>query len=216
MSTTRLDPCTLIFGELAAEHFPRIKAALGERSDRLDDFLLVAPALELLRLLRPDEGLGETVDDFVGFVHASYAFWAAGSRIVPCDEARTRALCTADPLPDGPITATGPVRYIQVAPRLIWGRLADEQTYEPLDGWFLMPAGSALRTVACFGVHPDRPGLSVVVAEGARPERPGRTDGSPLFAPTMPGGDAAGLAAVATPDELLLLAWRQLGEGDGD
>jgi hypothetical protein len=35
-----------------------------------------------------------------------------------------------------------------------------------------------------------------------------REDGSAIFSPMMPGGDLAGLHAVAAPEEMLLLAWR--------
>ena len=62
--------------------------------------------------------------------------------------------------------------------------------------------------VACFGLHSTRPGLSVVVAQGSWPGAVMRDDGSAIFSPMMPGGDLAGLHAVAAPEELLLLAWR--------
>ena len=35
-----------------------------------------------------------------------------------------------------------------------------------------------------------------------------RDDGSPLFAPTLPGGKAAGLHSIAGEEELLELGWR--------
>jgi hypothetical protein len=107
------------------------------------------------------------------------------------------------------------VSYIQVAPRVIWGRLDDGDVYEPLDGWFAVPVEGGLRVVACFGVHANRPGLSLLVVEGAVPRNVQRDDGSPLFAPLMPGGDTAGLHAVVAPEELLLLAWRAAARARG-
>ncbi|MES1259867.1 MAG: hypothetical protein ABUL71_04665, partial [Gemmatimonadota bacterium] len=104
------------------------------------------------------------------------------------------------------------VTYVQLAPRLIWGQLDAEASFEPLDGWFAFASSDdTLRMVACFGVHPERPGVSVVALEGTEPVAVVRPDGSPPFSPTMSGGDAAGLHAVSGPDELLLLGWRATG-----
>lgn len=209
MSTDAPHPFELVFGALAPERFPAIRSAVAAHAD-LDAFMLVAPTMELLRELRPDEGLGDGVDEFVAFVHAAYRFWEDQEVVVRFDDAATRLLCAAasPPLAAGVAPRSGAVAYIQVAPRVIWGRLDDGDVYEPLDGWFAVPVGDGLRVVACFGVHANRPGLSLLVVEGAAPRNVQRDDGSPLFAPLMPGGDTAGLHAVVAPEELLLLAWR--------
>jgi hypothetical protein len=209
MTAPSTHPFALVFGVLAEERFPAIRTMLPEQAD-LDRFMLCTPAVELLRDLRPDEGLGDGVDEFVAFVHGAYRFWEDHQSIVRLDEAASRALCgdrravAAAPRP----TAT---TYIQVAPRLIWGRLDDGDVYEPLDGWFAVPIPQGLRVVACFGVHENRPGLSLLVVEGGPPGDVRREDGSALFTPLMPGGDTAGLFAVVAPEELLLLAWRAAG-----
>jgi hypothetical protein len=209
MTDTRPDPFTLVFGDLAETHFPAIREGLATDSS-LAAFMLSAPALELMSQLRPDEGLGDAVDDFVAFVYAAWRFWCDGKQVIALDEAATHALCApAFPVGrGGGSDAAETTRYIQVTPRLIWGRLASDETYEPLDGWFATCAGPVLRVVGCFGLHSARPGLSVVVAEGPAPEAIAREDGSVIFSPMMPGGDLAGLHAVAAPEELLLLAWR--------
>lgn len=205
----RPHPFDLVFGGFRDQRLPAVRAELGERSD-LDAFILAASALELMGELRPDEGLGDAVDDFIALVHAAYLFWRDGERTIRLDAVATRALC-------GPAAAEDPgaarftprtAGYIQVAPQLIWGRLADATTFEPLDGWFVVPANEGGRVVACFGVHAERPGMSVVAVEGVLPANIARVDGSPLFAPTMPGGEAAGLHAVSAPEELLLLGVR--------
>lgn len=199
-------PFELVFGPLAEARFPAIRAALPAEAD-LDTFMLTTPAVELLRDLRPDEGLGDGVDEFVAFVHSAYRYWEADQPIARLDEPGTRALCEDHrDLADAPRPNT--TTYIQVAPRLIWGRLDDGDVYEPLDGWFAVPVAGGIRVVACFGVHPNRPGLSLLVVEGGAPGEVRREDGSSLFAPLMPGGDTAGLFAVVAPEELLLLAWR--------
>lgn len=209
MNDPRLDPFSLVFGNLAETEFPPIRDALGERAS-LEAFMLSGPALELMGRLRPDEGLGDAVDDFVAFVHAAWRFWCDGKQMVIRDEAATRALCHPGHLPISvaPDDAATTTRYFQVAPRLVWGRLASDETYEPLDGWFATRTGQSLRVVACFGLHSTRPGLSVVVAQGPVPGVVVREDGGVIFSPMMSGGDLAGLHAVAAPEELLLLAWR--------
>jgi hypothetical protein len=50
----------------------------------------------------------------------------------------------------------------------------------------------------------------VVAVEGSAPALPGRSDGTAPFAPTMSGGDVAGLRAITTPQELLWLGFQEL------
>jgi hypothetical protein len=201
----RPHPFDLVFGPLVDAHFPAIREALPADAD-LDAFLVCTPALELLQALRPEEGLGEAVDDFVAFVHAAWRYWVDGAGTRPLDAGMTRALCGAADLPARPAPSVAP--YIQVAPRLVWGQLADGEQWEPLDGWFALPDPAGLRVVACFGLHPERPGLTVAAVAGTAPPATPRADGSPPFAPQMPGGDLAGLHSLADTGELLVLAWR--------
>lgn len=206
--TLQPHPFEIVFGPIAEARFPAVREACGD-APALDTFLLARPAIELLQDLRPDDGIGEAIDDFVAFVHAAFRYWAAGARTVTLDERVTRALCS-------PATHVAVARgsgrpaamYIQVAPRIVWGQLVDGSAYEPLDGWFAMREGDRIHVVACFGVHPGRPGLSVLALGGEQPEQFTRDDGTPLFAPTMPGGREAGLHAVSGPGEMLLMAWR--------
>src|SRR5690606_41227969 len=100
--------------------------------------------------------------------------------------------------------------YIQVAPHLIWARVEGAASHEPIDGWFAVPRTDGLAVVACLGVHAARPGLSVMIATGQRPGPLAREGGAELFAPTMDGGDTAGLFEVTSPQELLELAWRAI------
>jgi hypothetical protein len=59
-----------------------------------------------------------------------------------------------------------------------------------------------------FGMNRERDGFSVVEASGPRAHNLARPDGSALFGPVMPGGDAAGLHSIAGAEELLELGWR--------
>lgn len=205
--TERPTPFALVFASLADERFGAIRDTLGD-APRLDDFLMAAPVVELLRDLRPDEGLGDAVDDFIAFVHAAYRHWASGTPVRILDREATDRLLAAAGTASGPPGDSGSpaTEYIQVAPRRIWARLQDQDTHEPLDGWFAVPEGEGLRVAACLGLHPSRPGLSVLVAEG-RPSPGTAREGDAPFAATMEGGAAAGLASIANAEELLRLAW---------
>jgi hypothetical protein len=83
------------------------------------------------------------------------------------------------------------------------------QPHEPLDGCFVhSPDAVSLRVLGVFGIHPDREGFSVVESSGPKPVALSREDGTALFAPTLPGGVAAGLFSIAGEEELLDLGWR--------
>lgn len=212
MTEVHPHPFTLVFADLAPTRFRAIEAELGGATS-VDAFLLCRAAVELLGELRPDEGIGDAIDDFVAFVHAAYHFWAAGETTVTFDEAATRNLCRAtDDVSHKSASAADPERamYIQVAPRVVWGQLTQADHFEPLDGWFDLGTRDPMQLVACFGVHSGRPGLSVLSIAGSRPISLVRDDGTAPFAPTMPGGDAAGLHAVTGGEELLLMAGRAI------
>jgi hypothetical protein len=219
VTPVRVHPFDLIFAPFRDERFPAIRGATGERPG-LDAFLLAAPALELMQELRPEAGLGDAVDDFVALVHAAYRFWCDGEGTISFDAAATRSLCAPAAAAVGPDARAGtggprPTQYIQVAPRIVWGMLTEDGPFEPLDGWFDVDVEGGMRMVACFGVHSDRPGVSVVAVDGDRPDIRQRDDGSSLFVPRMEGGSVAGLHSVDGPDELLLLGWNARGrEGE--
>lgn len=201
----RATPFTLVFDLLAADRFPAISDELGgERS--VGRFLMSAAAVEFLHELRPDEGLGDAADDFVTFVYAAYCHWDDGHRKLELDDAATRRLM-ARSASEQRNWQGQPSCYVQVAPRLLWSRVGGSDIHEPIDGWFAIPEGDQLRVVACLGVHPARPGLSVVTALGGSPAAPLRENGTAAFAPEMDGGEAAGLHSVASAAELLWLGW---------
>jgi hypothetical protein len=223
VSSTRPHPFSLVFGELATTRFPAVRDALaGDR--RLEHFLMTPAAIELLHELRPDDGLGDAVDDFVAFVHAAYCYWDDGERTVSLEEAGVRSAMETGRrrMEDGPGHPRSPLSildppsssYVQIAPRILWCQVESSEIHEPIDGWFAIPevgatpASPVLRVVACLGLHPERPGLSVLTAVGTAPISLQRDDGSAPFAPTMEGGSAAGLHSVANTDELLWLAWQ--------
>ena len=78
----RATPFDLVFESAALTSFPAIRQTLAQEKrdprDR-DAFLMVRETLLLLRELRPDEGLGEGIDQLTALVHHAYLYWDSGS-----------------------------------------------------------------------------------------------------------------------------------------
>lgn len=207
----RPTPFDLVFASLAEERFPGIRDALAasgrEATDR-DAFLLEREAVLLLRDLRPDNGVGEGIDQLSALVHHAYVLWDRGGVTLGISLEQLPELLGADPgLPEpGEIR---PAYYAQFPERRIWAEVLAGAPPEPLDGCFVHTTGNGkLRVLGIFGLHPDRMGFSVAEAEGARPASLARPDGTALFSPTLPGGTAARLHSVSGGEELLELGWR--------
>jgi len=213
----RITPFDLVFNRAAESSFPRIASSLAagghDAADR-DAFLMDREVVTLLRDLRPDEGLGEAMDQMVALVHHAYLAWAAGGVTISVGrEAAEELLARAREAPD---TTEIPAYYAQFPERMIWATVIESEAAEPLDGIFVsqVPAGG-LRVLGIFGLRPERAGFSAVEAAGGRAEELAREDGSPLFAPTLPGGAAAGLRSIVGEAELLELGWRTLSLAAG-
>jgi len=82
----RPTPFDLVFARTAETIFPAIRTALErgshEPTDR-DAFLIVPEVVSLLHDLRPEEGLGEGMDQLVALVHHAYLLWDAGVLTLP-------------------------------------------------------------------------------------------------------------------------------------
>lgn len=208
----RPTPFALVFHTLAGERFPALRDALtradADPRDR-DAFLLAPEVVQLLRDLRPDDGFGEAMDQLVAFVHHAYLWWNGGSltllaegdvfaRLVSPEFAGVTA--ESDPVLGG---------YVQLPQRRVWGQPVADAPHQPLDGVSLHHApDGALRVLGIFGLHQDRLALTIVEVAGPRPPGLVRPDGTPLFAPALPGAAAAGLHSLLGGEELLELGWR--------
>jgi hypothetical protein len=168
----------------------------------------------LLRDLRPDEGLGEAMDQMVALVHHAYLAWAAGGVTISVGrEAAEELLAKPAEAAD---SKDLPAYYAQFPERMIWAAVVEDEAPEPLDGIFVSQVpGGDLRVLGIFGLRPERAGFSAVEATGGRAEGLAREDGSPLFDPTLPGGAAAGLRSIVGEAELLGLGWRTLSLAAG-
>ena len=207
----RPTPFDLVFARSAETVFPLVRAALQrdgrEPTDR-DAFLMVPEVVSLLHDLRPEEGIGEGMDQLVALAHHAYLLWDSGALTLPISSDRLTTLL-APPAPASPALDEPPrAFYAQLLDRQVWARVIDDEAAEPMDGCFVHPANGELRVLGIFGLRPDREGFSAVETAGPRPQGLERPDGTPLFAPVLAGGDAAGLFSLVGAEELLELGWR--------
>ena len=204
------DPLGRLLGGEVEEGLERVREALvAEQSDPYDrDAFLMSPVVvDMIREARPEEGYGETIDQVVALLHLAYLYWQEGRPVIDLDDPGLDALVSAGGAADGKLQQP-PAYYVRIPPRRVWASPLEGQTPEPLDGWIAARHGDLLRLVALFGVRPERDGATVVAAEGTAPVDLTRADGTPLFSPVLPGGQAAGLYSIVGTEELLELAWR--------
>ncbi|MGH7569602.1 MAG: hypothetical protein ACREL9_11680 [Gemmatimonadales bacterium] len=221
----RLTPFGLVFGALAGERFPAIAQHLAQgalaSTDR-DGFVLLEPVGRLLRELVSAEEPAEALDGHVRLLHHAYRHWAAGGwvyQVGPVPLERVLAGRAGAALSSH---LAQPALYLQLPELRVWGTPAAGEAAEPLDGMFVTETGrtGGITVLGVFGLRADRPGFSAVAVEGrADPEDPagdeievaaGREDGTPPFAPRLPGAREAQLASLANAGELLLLTCRLL------
>ena len=210
----RTTPFELVFHRVAESSFPRIAASLAAGGDdpaNRDAFLMDREVITLLRDLRPDEGVGEAMDQMVALVHHAYLTWVAGGLTIPIGRETAEELLGTLPQEGADPRKVSPY-YAQFPERMVWARVIEDEAPEPLDGVFVSRNQDALlRVLGIFGLRPDRPGFSAVEAAGPRGAPLTREDGTALFAPALPGGAAAGLRSITGEEELLELGWRTQG-----
>ncbi len=211
--TGRASPFDLVFGSLAAERFPELRdemAAAGHAPRDRDAFVLGRAAVGLLRELGPEDALGEGVTELVALTHAAFQFWLDGQAVVEVDRPTLDQILRDDIGRGTPVPA-GRSYYLQLPERRIWGEVEAGTPREPLDGCFVTPTENRIELVAIFGLQPGRDGFTVVMASGAPGLPLARQDGTPLFAPRMAGGAAAGLWEITGGEELIELVYRGHG-----
>src|SRR4051812_19126902 len=166
----RPTPFDLVFTQIAETVFPSIRAALeragAEPGDR-DAFLILPEVVQLLHDLRPEEGLGEGMDQLVALAHHAYLLWDAGALVLSIPAERLAGMLqspagvAADPH-DAP-----KAYYAQfVDHHQVWAKVIDGGAAEPMDGCFVHAAGDELRVLGIFGLRPERDGFSAVETAG--------------------------------------------------
>jgi len=208
-SVPRPTPFDLVFDHLADDRFPAIRDGLARNGcdprDR-DAFLMEQASVSLVRELRPDDGVGEGMDQLVALAHHAYLFWAGKRRVRSIDRAGLDVMLSTDLPPD--LSDDALAWYLQLPERRMWAQALEDAAHEPLDGIFVhhAPQGG-LRVLGVLGLHADRDGFTVVEATGERLTGALRPDSAP-FSSVLPGGGAAGLYSIAGAHELIELGWR--------
>jgi hypothetical protein len=211
MSHPRTTPFGLVFAPAAEASFPRIRDALDaagrDPTDR-DAFLIERDAVLLLRELRPEQGVGDGMDQLAALAHHAYVHWSAGLVTLEISQDQLTELLGSNP-PAHDAGDLPPAFYVQFPERRIWAEVIPGHPPEPLDGCFVHASSTGdLNVLGVFGLHPERLGFSVAEVAGPRPDGLARADGTLLFSPTLAGGAAAGLFSVTGGEELLELGWR--------
>ncbi len=211
MQQVRPTPFDLVFESLSQTTFTHIQSALtnsGQDPLDRDAFLMLREVVTLLRELRPEEGLGEGIDQLAALVHHGYLFWNAGKRSIDLSSAQLSEILR-DVQQSADHESAALPQYVQVPVRRLWAPVVPGEAPEPLDGFFQYGVSpNQLRVLGVFGIHPERPGFSVVEVAGPRHVGLSRSDSTPLFAPTLEGGSAAGIYSLTGGEELLELGWR--------
>src|SRR4051794_32589258 len=124
MQQTRPTPFELAFETTARISFPAIQAAVeasGRDARDRDGFLLLRDVVTLLHDLRPDEGLGEGIDQLVALLHHAYLFWSAGAVSVEVPAELLHELLETPIGTPGTEMELDP-RYVQLPLRRIWAQ----------------------------------------------------------------------------------------------
>lgn len=202
-------PFVLALGDALSNRFPAIQRDLVEQgrapSDR-DAFVLTQDAAALIRELRPDQGVGEAIDQLVAFVHHAFLWWAGGEHLLGLTAPELRAVL-AEPV-HATDAADGVSFYAALPQRILWAEVIDGAPVEPLDGCSIQTDGDAIRVLGVFGIRAGRSGFSVVETSGPRAAALARPDATALFASRLAGGMPTDLHSIDGGEELLELGWR--------
>jgi hypothetical protein len=220
-------PFELIFGVtgVAAEHFPRIRAAAAESGsgppDR-DHFLSLPAASELLAEIAPPSGAGGVQIGLLAF-HA-YRRWDQGGPDFRIEPAELRALLARPPLGTWPLSPPAPAGYVALPGHLLWVPGGEGEPAEPVDGCFWVVGEreeAPLDVLLVLGAHAQRRGLTVIElsagplpAEGHWGDQQMREQDAD-FRSALPGGEH--LLTLLTAGEVLKLVsrvfWKLAGHG---
>jgi hypothetical protein len=226
----RLTPYELIFGRGDEVHesevFPGVREEAGARAvDAADPerFVQLSSVGAELRELLADDAPGAAIGDAGHLLFQAYHFWQAGRRLVVVERGLARRLLSdATRVGEWELVPPFLAGYLQLPPNLVWARVSDDSTPEPVDGFFWSVSGPGdagspryerLDVLLALGLRPDRPGLSVVAVSAPLPTGPGhwadaraRPAGAGAdFSSTLPGGELSRLHSLANEAEVLKL-----------
>jgi hypothetical protein len=228
--TTRLTPYELAFPPDPFEEqvFPSILAEAEARNvsiDAAEQFLMLGTVGQQLRELRPesedvpsDQPLppAQAVREYGALLFHAFRFWQNGRTIFAVDEAVVRTIAE-DHEPAGEWTFRPPndSGYVEMPRHILWARIDDTAPAEAVDGFFwtvvepTVGRPGRLELLLVLGMHPARPGFSVVEASGPLPPPPpghwadivARAEND--FGNILPGGELRQLLALTSVPETL-------------
>jgi hypothetical protein len=209
----RLDAFTHAFGFLAADRFSEIRSDANTEARDTTDRSQFAALRSVQHLLGDVEDPAlverdpEAAAEYLNALFVAYRFWDAGSHMIHIARDALDAVLSSPPS-DVPQVPHGAC-YLLFPERWFWARIGPDQPHEPLDGIFVAKGGNGreVSMLAVLGLRADRPGFSQVTLSVSTEEFvavPPDVNTSP-FAPTLDGGEAAGLKSVSTTGELLYL-----------
>ena len=209
-TVSRPSPFDLVFDPIADDRFPAIRDALAgngrDPRDR-DAFLMEKASVSLVRELRPEDGLGDGMDQLVALVHHAYLFWAGGERVRSIDRAGLDLMLATD-LPTD-LHDDALAWYLQLPERRMWAQALEGSAHEPLDGIFVHHStGGSLAGARCSRGACGSRWLHRCGSDRGTRRRGATREGSAPFSSVLPGGEAAGLYSIAGPGELIELGWR--------
>jgi hypothetical protein len=220
-------PFELVFGGtgVAAEHFPRIRAAAlaqGSSPPDRDGFLALPTVSELLAEIAPASGEGAVQIGLLAF-HA-YRRWDQGGDDFRIAAAELPTLLARPALGAWQLQPPRPAGYVALPGHQLWVPGGEGQPAEPVDGFFWVTGTrpeTPLDVLLVLGTHAQRAGLTVIElsagplpAEGHWGDQQMRVQGED-FRSELPGGEH--LFTLGTGGEVLKLVsrvfWRLAGHG---
>jgi hypothetical protein len=222
MTRPRPDPAdwaeAISFSGPFVELFARFQADADARADaagRLDRAAFAKlPAVQraLAELETTVAPTPDVLNEYLAMLHAGFAYWRAGSRVLPVERSAIEPALGTAPL-GAPAVPFGAC-YLYFPDRWLWLQIGEDQPHEPLHGIFVSgPSGNPLdgdeiTLLAAGGVRGERDGFSQVslAASPAEFAVAHTMVRRPPFAPLMAGGAAAGLKSIGSQAELLHLA----------
>lgn len=236
--SARLTPYELAFDVERFERdvFPAIRAEAEERATALvapDALFMLGSTARVLRELQPgpppandsDEPAlppADAVRQYGSLLFHAYRFWSAGRRVFTLTEELVRHLAGIASVGAWDLVTPADAGYVQLPKHLVWARIGEDAAPEAIDGFFWSradqaagPASARLDLLVALGLHPGRPGFSVVEATAQLPAPPpghwgdlDAREAGPDFANILAGGDLRGLLALTSPAEVLKLVSR--------
>lgn len=228
--TARLTPYEMVFGHAYFEEdrFMVIREEaerVGALTTRPEEFIRLVTVAELLQDLLPEGAGGLELERHGQLLFQAYNFWDFGRELLVLGEPLVRELTSAEhEVGAWELTPPHPAGYAQLPRHLVWSRIEEDATPEPVDGFFWMMVGEEdpakppylrLDVLFVLGMRPDRAGFSTIPVSRDQHAQPlghwadgqARPEGRD-FENILPGGELQRWLGLLTEAEALKLVSR--------